>query len=82
MKKKIEIEEIYCDACSQKLEKLTSLRNDGSWQRSFISKNSKFELCFTCSLRIFENLEVDDSILEKEIEKIKDKNKPFSLNIN
>ena len=62
MIKKVTTEEILCDICSCTLNKPLALRNDGSYQSTFLEYENT-HLCFICAGKI---LDINKRLFKKE----------------
>lgn len=71
IKEKILTETVTCcDSCETTLYEPTSLRNDSSYQSTFI-RIGNIDLCYICGARILESLRAPEEKAKEWVEKLK-----------
>ncbi len=62
-------EKKVCDACDTILTLPDVLRNDGSYQDTFITKGA-VDLCFKCAARLFKSLDVPEETFKESLSEL------------
>ena len=78
MKEKKEIDVVKCDCCQKEIKLRTFFTNNGEYQADYVEKYG-IDLCFICSVELFDKCEVEENSFKKIFKQIKEKKaKPFS----
>lgn len=76
MKKTFQKELVYCDHCNREIRIREHFKNDGSFQKDYITLHDK-DICGSCSLEVLDKL--SKNINKENIDKIFEKRKSNNL---